>query len=526
MKSHWTYSDIFDLEYFFHRDQDVNDSLLHQRDRSIFLGLQKQAVDKPTRQETLLLSWLKENRKLLPEETRASLPGPLIDEALRLMMVLVPLFGIIAGLLGGLAFFSYSGTTPVNVFHFLFLFIFTQLFLVLLLLLRSFLKRFGLIKQSFPLTFRLYTTLTARLVSRFQHRLRTAVPGSSRATYQQVLGLAKTVHHKYGLLLYWPFFSISQRTLVGFNAGLLGATLFRLTTSDLAFGWQSTIQFSSTALYKGVKYLALPWSWILPEDIAFPSLASIEGSRIILKDGIYHLATQDLVSWWPFLILCLLVYGLLFRILLTFLAHYYQRRCLHNLKLDSSDGLSVMRRMQSPLVSTQAASRNNNKSRVNEDNKNDSAQEHIFEAGLPGPFPLMLLTAYDLSKQFDLDPLLSFLQQRGFVVEYQDVMMQDYPSDQSLLDRLEEKNLDKNVGFFLFLESWMPPIGEVLGFIKKLRAATHKSTPIYIGLVGKPLHNRNFTSPKSQECKIWKQKLDALADPFLKIFPYTEDENS
>jgi hypothetical protein len=248
MKSHWTYSDIFDLEYFFHRDQDVNDSLLHQRDRSIFLGLQKQAVDKPTRQETLLLSWLKENRKLLPEETRASLPGPLIDEALRLMMVLVPLFGIIAGLLGGLAFFSYSGTTPVNVFHFLFLFIFTQLFLVLLLLLRSFLKRFGLIKQSFPLTFRLYTTLTARLVSRFQHRLRTAVPGSSRATYQQVLGLAKTVHQKYGLLLYWPFFSISQRTLVGFNAGLLGATLFRLTTSDLAFGWQSTIQFSSTAL--------------------------------------------------------------------------------------------------------------------------------------------------------------------------------------------------------------------------------------------------------------------------------------
>ena len=138
----------------------------------------------------------------------------------------------------------------------------------------------------------------------------------------------------------------------------------------------------------------------------------------------------------------------------------------------------------------------------------------------------MLLTAYDLSKQFDLDPLLSFLQQRGFVVEYQDVMMQDYPSDQSLLDRLEEKNLDKNVGFFLFLESWMPPIGEVLGFIKKLRAATHKSTPIYIGLVGKPLHNRNFTSPKSQECKIWKQKLDALADPFLKIFPYSEDENS
>ena len=526
MKSHWTYSDIFDLEYFFHRDQDVNDSLLHQRDRSIFLGLQKQAVDEPTRQETLLFSWLKENRKLLSEETRASLPGPLIGEALRLMMALFPLFGVIAGLLAGLAFFSYSGTTPVNVFHFLFLFIFTQLLLVLFLLLRSFLKHFGLIKQSFPLMFRLYTALAARLASRLQYRLRTSIAGPKRDTYDQLVGLAKKVHYKYGLLLYWPLFSISQRTLVGFNAGLLGATLFRVTTSDLAFGWQSTIQFSSATLYKGVHVLALPWSWLFPKEIAYPSLTAIEGSRIILKDGIYNLATQDLVSWWPFLILCLVVYGLLFRILLMLLAHYYQHRCLHNIKLDSTDGLSVMRRMQSPIVSTQAAaSIDNKKSKVNEHSAYNPAQDH-GSATLSGSFPLMLLTAYDVSKQFDLSPFISFIQQRGFTVDQQEIMMRDYRSDQSLLARIEEKNLDKNVGMFLLMESWMPPIGEVFGFIKKLRTAVHRSTPIYVGLIGKPADTGTLTSPLPGDCKIWKQKLDALSDPFLKIFPYSEDENS
>ena len=313
--------------------------------------------------------------------------------------------------------------------------------------------------------------------------------------------------------------------MVGFNAGLLGATLFRVTTSDLAFGWQSTIQFSSATLYKGVQILALPWSWLFPEEIAYPSLKAIEGSRIILKDGIYNLATQDLVSWWPFLILCLVVYGLLFRILLMLLAHYYQRRCLHHIKLDSTDGLSVLRRMQSPIVSTQAASIDNKKSKVNEHNAYNPAQEH-GSATLSGSFPLMLLTAYDVSKQFDLGPFISFIQQRGFTVDQQQIMMRDYPSDQSLLARIEEKNLDKNVGVFLLMESWMPPIGEVFGFIKKLRTAVHKSTPIYVGLVGKPSDTGTFTSPLPGDCKIWKQKLDALSDPFLKIFPYSEDENS
>ncbi len=526
MKPHWTYSDIFDLEYFFHRDQEIKDSLLHQRDRSIFLELEEQEKSEFTEQQTLLLSWVKENRKLLGQEAVSELPGPLIGEALRLVMTLFPLFGVVAGLLAGLAFFSYSGTTPVNVFHFLFLFIFTQLLLVLILLFRVLLKGIGLVKQSYPVTFKLYTAVTARLASRLQQRLRTAVPGKGRITYQQIAGLARTVHYKYGSLLYWPLFSISQRTLVGFNAGLLAATLFRVTTSDLAFGWQSTVQFSSDTLFRGVKILALPWSWMFPESLAYPSLAAIEGSRIILKDGIYHLATQDLVSWWPFLLLCLLVYGLLFRILLSLVAYAYQQRCLRTINLDSTDGLSVIRRMQSPLISTQAASGEKQTSQLDETIDKDTFWNQGAPTDGPGQFPLLLLTAYDIARQSELAPVLSFLQRRGFTVDHQEIMMQDYPSDQLLLSRLEERNLKSDVGIFLLMESWMPPIGEVIDFIKKMRTIVHKNSPIYVGLVGKPTNTHHFTSPKPEECRIWKQKLDAFSDPFLKIFPYSEDENT
>ena len=51
----------------------------------------------------------------------------------------------------------------------------------------------------------------------------------------------------------------------------------------------------------------------------------------------------------------------------------------------------------------------------------------------------MLLIAYDISSQFDLGPFLLFLQQRGFTVERQETMLQDYSSDEALLQRIKEK---------------------------------------------------------------------------------------
>ena len=35
---------------------------------------------------------------------------------------------------------------------------------------------------------------------------------------------------------------------------------------------------------------------------------------MVLKEGIYHLTTPDLVSWWPFLLLAVCFYGFLPRI--------------------------------------------------------------------------------------------------------------------------------------------------------------------------------------------------------------------
>ena len=147
-----------------------------------------------------------------------------------------------------------------------------------------------------------------------------------RVSVNHAFGIFKARSTVYGSLFYWPLFTLSQLFAIGFNVGLLTATLVKISTSDLAFGWQSTMQFSAEAIHRAVMLAALPWSWFVPPASSYPSLAEIEGSRIILKEGIYHLTTGNLIAWWPFLVFCLLFYGLFVRMTFFFIGKVMERK--------------------------------------------------------------------------------------------------------------------------------------------------------------------------------------------------------
>ena len=522
MKQTWSLPDIFDLEYCFHLDRGTSEAQLHKRDRSVFLAMDSSPEKFQPDSSSLLHSWLNARRTSLKEDTDQTLPGPGITEAVRLVLIIFPLIGLGIGVISGLAFFSYSGTTPVNVFHFLFIFIFSQLLLILLLLCRLSLRFLGIARQWFPLLFKLYTACIAKITERLSKRLRTSFTADTRDRYRQILGLIRSTHYKYGLVLYWPLFAMAQRALIGFNLGLLGASFFRIATSDLAFGWQSTIQLSSETLYSLVKVLALPWSWVIPPEIAYPSLTAIEGSRIVLKDGIYHLATQDLISWWPFLLMNLFVYGLLFRVVMAIIAKYYTNHRLSSITFDTTDAHSVLRRMQSPLVSTQASSESKKGTTVASYQPQDTSRSGD-EITPTTSFPVLVMIAQDIAEKNNVEVFLSFIRKHGFTITETMSVLADYGSDQNLLDHLNSNKSDTNSGVFLILESWMPPIGEVIGFIDHLRAAVGGTAPLYIGLVGKPIPGNPPSRPASGELAIWQQKIDSLADPNVKIIPYEYD---
>ena len=101
----------------------------------------------------------------------------------------------------------------------------------------------------------------------------------------------------------------------------------------MAFGWQSSLQFSAGQVAEAARCLALPWSWFLQEGLGYPSLEQVQGTQIVLKEGIYNLDTKNLVSWWPFLCMSLVCYGLLPRCIMLLAGLSRYRRQLEGLEL-------------------------------------------------------------------------------------------------------------------------------------------------------------------------------------------------
>ncbi len=515
MKTNWSYKHIIDLEYFRHLDADINDHILHQRDRNIFLDTRQQRnLTGHASSRQLLGTWLQKRiDKNFPPPDHKS-PGTLFADAYLLIRSLAIIFGILTGLTAGFSFFTYTGTTPVNVFHFLLLFVVSQLALVGLLL-GTLLLRLLLPSLKIP---SFYALLLRKMIGGImtffhKHLLHTAA-AEKRAGANHALGILKAHSRTYGSLFYWPIFVFCQLFAIGFNVGLLAATLIKISTSDLAFGWQSTMQFSTAAIHKFVMLAATPWSWFVSQATSYPSLAEIEGSRIILKEGIYHLSTGNLIAWWPFLVLCLLFYGLLVRLILFLLGKVLERRSLQNIKFDTPDYLALIRRMQTPLVSSQAVPENKRVPPTGNDRD------------LPQPVPDL---AFHLAPQVVLIPdeiyplcpperLEPLLQQKGLTIVESHRFMISYDDDRQLQQLLAERDWKSGEGIFILMEGWMVPLVDFLTYLKELRNILPEKSIIHVGLTGRP-EGAVFTPTASADLRIWRQKTEALGDPYLTLFP-------
>lgn len=112
-------------------------------------------------------------------------------------------------------------------------------------------------------------------------------------------------------VLWAEIMALTQRAAVGFNLGLLLAFGGCLLLFDVHFYWAATPQAGMTALLSALVHLvALPWFWWWPQ--AVPDMADINSARLLVG-GLPALGDG---SWWRFLLMALLVWGLLARTLL------------------------------------------------------------------------------------------------------------------------------------------------------------------------------------------------------------------
>ncbi|MDY0219719.1 MAG: DUF2868 domain-containing protein [Desulfobacterium sp.] len=530
MEKKWTMGDLIDLEYLLGQEGRVEDQkILEERDRRIYLEKIAPLVvdssdgimaEKPL-PETLVRLWVS-----FMGQVQGFLPGAYIDSGFRFLRGLFLVWGFVTGLIVCLSLFSYTGRLPLNVSYFFgvillpqtLLLLFTLAGLVMMKVRPGKTSRFGI----YPALGLALERSAARLFRRGLGRL----SGEKQKALLAALGSFRRSRNVNSRLFLWSLFVLMQLFGVGFNLGVLGATLGRVVFFDTAFGWQSSLNLSHDFVVKVVSMISTPWSWAFPAGVGSPSLAQIEGTRLILKDGIYHLATTDLVSWWPFLSLSVVTYALLPRTFLLLLGVFVQRRSLARYSFDSWGIKKLVRRLVTPRVTTEpAVSQETGKAssleelygritRPVNDNNNDR-HDHLFqEHGKNQMSESFLALVHDdifdmLDKEDFKERLLHGLNCRVDTI-LRTGLDADAEADQTATFK------ESVAGILLLQEAWLPPIREILAFILKVRTRTPE-IPLVVVLIGKPGPDTLLTVPDSQDKKIWAVKIKGLGDPLIDV---------
>jgi len=283
----------------------------------------------------------------------------------------------------------------------------------------------------------------------------------------------------------WRLFSTFQQAGIALNLGILLVTVWKVFTYDLAFGWATTLDTGGGTIHKIVQTLASPWGGTFA-----PSLEQIEQSRIALKSGLAHIDSQSTAAWWPFLLMCVLVYGLLPRIILASIGEVRLRWVLKKLTFPSSESeklyLSLTR---TPLQFTSFG-------------KEDPASSDTRKSTVVAFKPENALRL-----EVDSD-ILAPEKVSEFKMEIEKLLPVTLSDDAS--------------GRLRVVELWQPPLEETLRELRHIRQNLGPETEILLLGVGFPSSESTlfFKAPEEQDVEVWQNKLNNLNDPRLGLLPW------
>ncbi|MDY7039149.1 MAG: DUF2868 domain-containing protein, partial [Thermodesulfobacteriota bacterium] len=266
MKKRWQIKDLINLEYFLNNDENNDDA--RKRDRKIYLEyitplLQKERRAYANSRGNIIRHWLDERKRIEFELSGADsvLPGDAFEEVRKLLLYILSVIGFFAGSGCAYSLLTYKGNEAINISSYLSVLVLTQILLILILIVFLILRRRSLFFRDFSIIYSFLSTFLIKLVLRLKKSAIKRLSADQRNHLQAAIGMVRVKKAIYGTIFFWPIFILAQVFGIGFNLGVLTATLLRVLSSDLAFGWQSTIHFSARAIYSVVKIASVPWSW-------------------------------------------------------------------------------------------------------------------------------------------------------------------------------------------------------------------------------------------------------------------------
>jgi len=515
----WQVKDFIDLEYFLKQDAEEKPKTASpasvSADRDRFLTYTKTHTPPFSRRE-IIHYWLKGKREAAIKASGEvfRLPGDKFAETFRLGLVFIIFTALISGVSLAWSVLSYQGNDPINIFTCLWVLLVPQTLLLIFLCIMALLRRLRLVNPAHG-AYPILTALIRRAMVRLKTTAERSLPPDQQARIHSLYDAMGRQNALYGAIFLWPAFILAQTLMVFYNIGLILAALLKLSITDLAFGWQSTLQPDPAAVHRIIKAISVPWSW-LPS--ASPTIEQIEGSKIILKDGMTHLATSDLVSWWPFLLFALLFYGLLPRLLLLAYCIRQQSLAVNRVDFSSSDCDRLIQRMQTPVMASEGRRYVTRQTPAPALLPEDTAVTNDLNIrDVLGQ--AIVLVPEDIDERcsdYDLEDRISDV--LGLEVSFR-IRSAMTPADMAELEKvLADNDEGKPSTRLIFIqEAWQPPIRETMAWLQTLRQSAGKNIGIIVGLVGKPAHGLMFTSPDDTDRVIWEQAVSRLADPFTRV---------
>ena len=518
----WRATDLIDFEYFLRERVDTESAeTAGDADRQIYQAFIKNHPETVHRSD-LFRYWLSRKRDdlLQTADEQAVLPGKAAAETLGLARGVSGLAGFLlgAGLCGSLL--AYAGKEPVNIFSCLWIMIAPQLVLLLLLVISSILRSLGPPKSVggfYPLTTGLFKRSLKKLLRpRYQD-----LSAAKRMRIEAVIGMIGQGRTIYGRILFRPIFAIGQLFGIFFNVGIISVLLLRVAITDLAFGWQSTLQPAAETVYRLVDAIAFSWSWLVPKSVAHPTVSQIEGSQFVFKEGMRHLDRPDLAAWWPFLCLAVIFYGLLPRLLIFAGTLLRQQRAIKGLPFTHAACDRLLLSMKTPRVTTKSRAYKRPGDQGNEAADADAMLE-TKEAASTNTEHLesgIVLIPGDLAGQYEASDLAERLQLR-LDLNLKTIITCGLDPDAD--SRAVGKNLEGDSGkaatrLVIIQEAWQPPIQETLSWISEIRTRSGIENSLIIGLIGKPGASTIFTPPADTDRMIWEHAIAKLGDPYIRV---------
>lgn len=524
MKNKWTYRDIIDLEYLLFTDSSGNSLSLDdkaRRDRDAYSGLmEKGLISASSSDRDLLLAWTRK----MAESDSGKMPGTAAMAVWRYLLAAMAFGGVLTGLSIVSAVLYYNGREPVNVAAFLGVTVLPHWIFLLLLGLRSLICFFTEKREG-----RHYPFLYSGIRKISEIFLKSGLYAIGQGGESLSLWLMK-ISKVYSSAFFWPILILAQVFGLFTALSSLAFTLMRVAFTDLAFGWQSTLDTAPGKIHAIAALMSSPWSWFLGEGLGFPDSASVAGSRMVLKEGMMSLSTPDLASWWPFLCLCIFFYAFIPRLILLGAGLIKAGRYPGIADLCHAECAHLVLRMRSPLFDTRA------------DEKNGCDKIEIPEND-PGSSPPIVYTEEPVAPAEPVEAVASN-EHFGIVLVSADFM--DLAGEDAIISGVsmfsgktvsgvicyepepffEKKAIEKlkamlsgrdSFSVCLIMEAWQPPILEIMDFVKMVRSAAGKKTIISIMLAGKPRSESVFTKPSETDRSIWSSSVARLLDPYILI---------